>query len=55
MGSRTAEGIGKVTKRGRFQRIVVREWELLDGTREFAIHLSIVREENTLSFEDAAG
>lgn len=44
-----------MSKHGRIQRIVVSKWELLDVRRNWAIPLSIVREENTLAEEDAAG
>lgn len=35
----TVVGIEKVTKGGIFQRMVVSNWDLLDGSEEFAIYL----------------
>lgn len=45
-------GIEKVTKGRRLERIVVSNWDLLDGFKELVIQLSNVREENSSSVEE---
>lgn len=52
MVSGTVVGIENVTKGGRFQRMMVSKWEMLDGPKQLAIHLSSVREINAPPVED---